>query len=82
MGTRKRLRLHLLQDLQALLVMSFLDLQHTLHEVHFIDEGGVGVGDKVFLEVLGQHLIPSVKASLQRQIALLHLARLGEEGCN
>ena len=59
--------------------MSFLHLQHPLHELHLVGERRVGEGLQIGFEIALQQLVPSVKTFGKRTIALLHLRRLGEE---
>ena len=51
MRTRERVDIHRFEHLEGLLVMAFLHLQYTLHELYFILEGGVGVGLQVSLQI-------------------------------
>ena len=82
MRTRERLDIYRFQELQSLLITAFLHLQHALHELHFVLEGGVRISLQVGLEIALQQLIPPVETGSQGIVVLLHLARLSGEGSN
>ena len=51
MRTRQRLHVDRLQEFERLFIMPLLHLNNTLHEIHFIQESGVGVLLQIGLEV-------------------------------
>ena len=63
MGACESLQVDLLQDFESLLIVPFLNLQDSLHEMHFVFEGGVRVCLQVRFEVALQEFVASLKAS-------------------
>ena len=78
-GSRQCLRFHLLQDLQTLLIVAFLHLQYTLHEIHLVRKRGVRESDQVRLQIPLQQLIPPVETRSKSIVLLLHFTRLSKE---
>ena len=78
MRTRQRLHVDRLQEFERLFIMPLLHLNNTLHEIHFIQESGVGVLLQIGLEVTLQQLVPPVETCGQGIVTRLHLRRLSK----
>ena len=77
---REGVEIDRLEVLEALLVMTFLDLDDTLHEFYLIGKGGIGEGLQIGLEVVLQLLVARRETLREGFVAGLHLRRLGGEG--